>query len=260
MAMWLLLLIAPAWADCVTVPTPDDLNGHLQAAETAYVDLEMTEADAAVDQALFSLPCVDELLPPDLAARYHRVLGLRLYGAGEEQQAMRAFAAAKQLEPNHVLSKDLVPTGHVLREQYDRLTALGQTRAVAEPRYGTFAFDGSLGIQRPVDRFTLFQQLDEEDAIIETRYLGPGDLLPDYERKPKFRAPIIASTGAGLVAAGALYAVALGAAANWKNSDFASEADLLDARRRVNTLAGVSIGVGSAALAGGGFALLWTER
>ena len=227
---------SPLLADCPKTHGLEDLATHLEAAEAAYADLNIPEVDAAVDRAMFALPCVPELLSPELSAHYHRILALRLFGEGREQDAVKALAASKQLVPHYELPETLLPAGHILRERYEALPRSGPSTRVPRPKKGGVAFDGLLGVNRPRDRYTILQFTDSNGKVVSNEYLGPEDPLPKYPSVVDLGPTLSIVGGSTLLAGGAMFAVAATMASQWKKTDFENEQELLDRRDQINAL------------------------
>ncbi len=110
-AFALLAAWSPAEAACTTSYAPAELEQRLGAAEAAYVALDVDAFRAAAEEARLLLPCLGGALAPSVAARVHRVEGLRLYAGGDEAGARLSMAAARRHMP-------------ALRHAAERLAAL----------------------------------------------------------------------------------------------------------------------------------------
>ena len=93
-AVWLTVADARA-ADCPKPVAPADWGAHLDAAERAFSSLDEVSFDRTMEEAGLDLACLSAPLSPAQAARYHRLVGLRLYVRDDEASASLAFAAAR---------------------------------------------------------------------------------------------------------------------------------------------------------------------
>lgn len=213
----------PALAsDCAEDIDPARWSVHLDQAEAAFSALDEAAFDKEMDVAAIELPCLSRPLRPDQAARYHRLIGLRLYVRDEEDAARAAFAAARAVEPMGALPSALLPPGHAARALADSATTPGRTESVLQPKDGALWFDGVPGTERPADRPTVIQ-LELEGAVATSRYLAPGDAMPTYQPAP-LASPVVRrrlglGVGIGLgVGSAALYGLAAASAAQFEGS------------------------------------------
>ena len=184
------------------------------------------------------LPCVEEPFTAPDAARYHRVEGLRFYLAADEDQARTYFAAARFAQPDYKLPTSLVPAGHPAQQLYDGADSFTTATEVVAAPLGGLTFDGRASLDRPATRPTIVQVLNEGGGVVVTALLEPGDPMPTYEEAPaeeskpvepkpveptlsteiveqpappqptnSSRRAVLALSGAGLAAGGALFAV-----------------------------------------------------
>lgn len=264
---------AQGGSSCSSAWSADALTARLDAAEASFRELDVSGFGLAMDDVVLQLPCLDELATPELAARTHVMLGLRQYVSGEEERAARAFAAARRANPEHQLPAGLLPEGH---EVYDLFVSIptenARTEELYPPEEGELRFDGAASLARTTDWPTLMQHVGPAQDVQLTRYLLPGDSLPDYgaripEPPPIAALPFIRSKAqlgfasgavAGALATGGLYL----AAANQEGffdgpiGPRTSEADAQLHRSRANGLT-VACGVtGALTLGAGGLAVL----
>lgn len=251
----------PALAsDCAEDVDPSRWTQHLEQAEAAFSSLDEATFDKEMDLAAIELPCLARPLRPDQAARYHRLVGLRLYVRDEEDAAREAFAAARAIEPMGALPSALLPPGHAARALADSATSPGRTDAVLQPKGGELWFDGVPGTERPADRPTVVQ-LELDGAVATSRYLAPGDAMPPYAAaplaSPVVRRRLALGVGIGLgVGSAALYGAAAASAAqfegplsaeDWDRQEVEGLADrtnrLVYASAATGALGGVSIGL-----------------
>ncbi|MBM4369249.1 MAG: hypothetical protein FJ102_23760 [Deltaproteobacteria bacterium] len=200
---------SPAQAACATTYAPAEIESRLAAAEAAYVALDVDAFRAAAEEARLLLPCLAGALAPSVAARVHRVEGLRLYAGGDEAGARLSLLAARIADPSYRFPDELLDPAHALRVAYEAMPGVeGKLSPVPSPRHGTLVLDGLESRQRPGDHATVFQVLDEARAPLSTTYLRPGDPLPDYARRPPSQVPLLVGAGVAVLGAGVLYGLA----------------------------------------------------
>jgi len=188
--VWWLAASALA-SDCPAPVAPSELGVVLDAAETGFASLAADVFADRLDEAALLLPCLDGVVAPSLAARWHGLLGLRLYTAGRAGDARASFASARAADPGWGLSEALVPAGHDVRSLVgDPSAAVGD--AMDPPAAGQLFVDGAESEVRPADRPAVVQWLDA-GTIGFTSYSWPGDALPPYPRALQDTAPTLAT-------------------------------------------------------------------
>src|SRR5204863_74020 len=85
-------------------PPPE---ASLREAESAWSALAVQRFDGVMDSVALTLPCLDAVVTPSVASRYHLLQGLRLYAAGDERRAVLAFAAARWADRDATVSDAL---------------------------------------------------------------------------------------------------------------------------------------------------------
>ena len=244
--------------ECVKPVTADELNKTIEAAETAFIELDEDGfRDKVNDAAGLLLPCVSEALDDATVARHHRLMALHLMAMGDESGAFAAADAAKAADPEYVWPDDLLNAEHPLRIHYEAAEPSKKTRRVPEPRQGSIAFDGEHTRNRPAFQPTVAQIFDAQGLALSTTYLASREPLPPYRAIPRRRNTLIVASGSALVIAGSLYGMAFAQRSNLFTSakDQSVAADDLNAKRdRTNALTlasgaflGISIGTGVAA-------------
>jgi hypothetical protein len=249
--MWLSLLTA---VFACSEPTPvEGLVDALAAAEAAYAELS-DDAPFLLDRVSVVLPCVAEPLTPPLAARVHRLQGLRLW-AVDRTLAVGALRAARELDPQARFSEAMLSPDHSARAVHEGWSGRSATERVPAPRTGALWFDGQPGRARPTERPTLFQHGGA------TSWVPPEDPLPTYEVRGKPVVPVAVAAGvAGLAAAGS-YGAAWGARGQATQAAAAGDRAAADAAVvRTNTMTAVAATSGATALVLGGLAAWWGAR
>jgi hypothetical protein len=213
-----------------------------------------------MDSVALTLPCLDAVVTPSVASRYHLLQGLRLYAAGDERRAVLAFAAARWADRDATISDALVPEGHAIHELFASLPIDGaDTDSLLPPRGVRLVLDGTERSVRPHDWPTLFQI---EGSDVETVYLLPGEPTPVYPAvdPPVEALPFVHSKsqlvflGTGAVAAvvsGVFYALAASSAQTFQADQPSwDRADLEAQRAQTNTWAAASGVAGGVAVGG----------
>ena len=232
---------------CVSRSTPEAIHAVVDRADTAFASLDADAFTAATEELTLTLPCLSGLADPVLAARVHRLQGLRHYMHGQTEDAVHSLTAARALEPSFVFADDFLPPSHELRQSYESLdTAPPPTKRVSEPREGgSLYFDGTATLKRPEDRSTLYQRVTAEQLVAETRYLQATEPLPAYSAIPRLRNRLIFSSAAS--AALGVGAYALSWSLHNQFEDGANRAVLEDLQGRTNATFGVALGLGAVA-------------
>lgn len=272
MVLWSVSLgLSRAHADevCADRFPLDALATELDQAEQAFRELDEAGFDQSVHRAALVTRCLDRTLTPLLAARLHWVSGIQLYLQREPQRAAFSLAAARTLEPIWTLSEGVLPRGHELWELYRKQTLGAELVSQPRPRAGTLWFDGVETVARPTDRATVVQHVVEGDRVAVTRYLLPGEGMPDYganvaspdlggsaqmvgpqRTRTRLVHPWLAAS-AGAAAAGALgsFLIAKQSEARFMADDPATTLDDLDQlRARTNRAGAASTGLTVAAV------------
>lgn len=240
------LLALPALAQ--DAPCPDgqvgtvELTRALGTAEAYFSSLNVDGFKRATDEARALVPCLDEPVPRTLAAELHRFQGIRAFVDRDLAAAQRSFTSARSIEPDYSFPTYLVPEGNPLLAQYAAADPTDPaTRKVGKPRKGRLQFDGEPSLDRPTERPTVAQHLDERGRVVSTAYLAPGDTLFAYEielvrpwEKRKMR-----WAGASMGSSALLWASAWQARSTYESPTL--QHDQLDAQRdTVNSLTATS--------------------
>ncbi len=260
-----------ALAECGHDLSTADLVAMLEGAEWAYSQADLPGFSSATERIRAELPCLSEELPRNIAARVHRMVGLRGFVDRDPDVSTRAFAAARAIEPAYTFPSAMVPAGNPVLLDYNAVPIeAGQHDAVLAPADGYLVFDGRPDLARPRSWPTVVQFVASTGEVTDTLYLWPDQGLPVYEiasapvdadplpttgTEPVDRAvsvPLLAVAGGLAVASGALYAVSRAEHARYYDPA-TPIADLEGLRSQHNGLVWASRGAATgAALVGAG--------
>lgn len=259
----------PPASDCSARSSTGDVAAALELAEAAYADADLPALLAASDRAAEALPCVHELVSRPLAARYHRVVGLRAFVEAHPDQAERAFAASRSIEPSYSFPPEIVPPGNPVLDHYVSLTVdTPKTLPVDRPAQGSIWLDGRESLERSISWPVVVQLTDAGGAVTATAWVEPGDPLPAYMPAPisdsgplapgpqppappsalKRKAPWIAATAVSAAASATLFAVSRNAASTYRDPATTGEGRLDDLRGTTNGTLYASAGTALATL------------
>jgi hypothetical protein len=263
--MWWVWTATDAHAiECAERVSQAELAGRLDSAEKAFADLDDAAFRDDVNEiAGLVLPCMGDLVPPDLAARYHRIMALHLEALGDTTDAGLAVAASRRIEPDYKFDDAVFPADQPVRVAWEAADPTPVTHKVPEPRSGSLAFDGHNGRERPTGVPSLVQVFDDDGTAISTSWLGPRDPLPTYRAIPRTRDALVVCSATGLVGGGVSlgFAWAERAALLGLAADPGAPAADLDARRgAMNLLSLVGTGLVGVGLGCGTGAALVGER
>ncbi|MEE2751496.1 MAG: hypothetical protein VX519_08690 [Myxococcota bacterium] len=167
--------------DCPAPTTNEGVEKLLGSAEQSLSEADFEGFQSAVQQASLAVPCMNETIQSQHAARLHQLHGIRLFVSEDAPAASTAFLAARVLNPESSVPS-VFPEGHEIYNIFGQLDVdAAQSQPIIPPKNGTVAFDGSESRFRPTDRPTLVQVVGPDSAILETVYTMPGEALPDFQ-------------------------------------------------------------------------------
>ncbi len=277
LSLMLLVAGAPAWAvflsprsSCAAPTSTADVQVALELAEAGYADADLVALEAATARASDALPCVVEPVSRSLAARYHRIMGMQAFVEGREDDAERAFAAARSIEPAYTFPPEVVPAGNPILDHYVALSVDSpKTLPVPLPAEGSLSFDGRQTDQQPLSWPSIVQLTDGAGAIAATAWVPPAGDLPAYrpaavdttattattvdpvdpggdsqtrQKTLTRKLPWLAGTAACAAATGTLFALSRSAASTYRDPETTGEAELDRLRGQANGLLYASAG------------------
>ena len=247
---------------CPSRTSLQDLSQNLEQAENAFIELDAALFSKSLEDLSIKLPCVRELIPTKLAARYHRVWGIHQFSQGDELQAFQTLQAARILEPDYTFPERMFPENHTLVVQYQRLKIKPRSNGrVPNARTLNIFFDGEKTRQRPAGQSTLLQISSKKGEVRTTEFLPIASPMPNYEAKQRLRKPLAIGTGVAALIAGAFLGASVSSRSTFNNEDPQyTRDDLTRLRKQTNTLAGISIAFTGAAVIGGTSILIVGDR
>lgn len=259
-------LAAPPPPGCTEATRSSAVLSAVAQAEAAYEALDQDAFVAASLAASSSLPCLGEVLSVGTASAYARVQGLGAQLAGEKATRQVWFRAAVALDPDADLGQLIAPPGHPLRVAWDeaRSAPQGERVDLSLPATTSALVDGKVSGTSPSDRPALIQILGPENQVLWTAFTWPAPTLPTARTlgltEPSVAAPpapaspsrgprrgLLLGSGASMLAAGGLYAVAAARHADWENPEndaLTSEAAIEHAAATINRMVYGSAGLG----------------
>ena len=167
--------------ECPTRYGSADVDARLGEAEHAFAQLQVDGFRTSRDRASLLLLCLEEVIRPEVAGRFHLIRGIDLFIAGDLAGAEEAFAAARAADPSAEFP-DIVPAGHSIRSTFAMIdTSSPVYQDLPAPVSGTLAIDGAAGRQRATGWPTIIQVTDEQGSVVWTAYLRPEHDVPHYE-------------------------------------------------------------------------------
>jgi len=253
LCLGLVLHVGAEAQTCPNRTTLADLEATMASTEAAFADLDVALFSSAMEDLSVKLPCVRDAIPATVAARYHRVVGIRLFTDGQELEAFQALQAARILDMSYHFPAGMFPPGHALVVQYNALDSRERTKGrELAPRDLRLFFDGAETRRRPAGRATLLQFATTDGVIRSTQFLQTTAPMPVYESRQRLRQPIAIGTTIAAGLAAALYGGALLSKTAVQNQNPRYDMDdLTRLKQRTNVLVGLSATFASLAVGGG---------
>ncbi len=254
-----------------------------EAAELAFARLDRAGLAAARADLDARVPCASEPLSPAAMARVHRAMALASFVDGNLARTTQALAGLFAAEPGHQIPSSVLAEQHPIRDQVPAaMLALRGDVGVPVPALdaGWIEVDGLASKTAPTQRAAILQEVDGQGKVVATHYWWPDTPSFDWvvllaptvvvssEASPTpspwaKRAPLLAATGATVIAAAVLTALAVDGRAEFDAVDpldgsatdderAALRTDLESLQAEVNTLtylgygaAGLGLGLGA---------------
>lgn len=226
LALFTIAAAAPNSA-CAQTWDAQGLRDAVEAADGYLVRLDAAGFLAAKNTVMLRLQCVTQPLERDLVGAVHRIVATAAYVEKKEGLVPTALAGLLSADIGYQMPVDLYPEGHPMRDLLPLAALLAQdpaSRPLATFGKGWLEVDGVHSYVVSTSRASVVQQVDEQGAVVETRYVWPGDDLgawngsvsslmvdppaPAVAKKKGARNGLIAGTAAGVVATSVLYGFA----------------------------------------------------
>lgn len=256
-------------APCAGPTTSEDLNAFMAAAEASFAGMSVPAFQQSRDSAEQALTCLDEVILPQDAAAYHRMMALDAFIHDDAEGMLGAYHAALLLQPAYMLPSSYAPVGHPLRDAYGAASQLAPG-GIEALDFGTTTLrvDGRPAKGLPTDRPAIAQTQSPDGSILWTAWLRPGDPLPypipaptelpaiPLPAPPQKPVPWLAvGSATSLALAGGAWAYAAAQNQDFDDPDTPYE-DLALLQTRANVSTGLAVGLGAVGIGLGSAALV----
>jgi len=249
--------VPSARAACPMPVTEDELLTTLDAAATAWSDLDVEGFRDRLDDAHAQLGCIDRVVSPSTAATVHRMVGLASFADRDSVAASMAFAAARAAAPETRFSTELVPPGHPIDVLFDAAPPI-EEQLQELPATGTGWVDGAATTSRLVGLPAVVQLGDPMGTLVWSGWLDAAAPPPPVPVAPPTKvvttatragpsAPLLLAASTTATGSIVLYAIAVSSARQHADPTTPYH-ELEPLRRRTNALVLASSGTAAAAL------------
>jgi len=184
----LFVLVFPvrAFAFCETSTTALQLQEAAKAGESAFSNMDK---ESLLEQTTLAreqiLPCLGESLSPEDIAGFHRLMALEAFTRKNDERVISELHAARRLEPGYDLHVMVPNPGHKIHGLYvaASMVADGEPQTVYPPKGGYVMVAGVRNAPRYTKTPTILQAYGPGGQLIETRYIQPGEALPQYQSR-----------------------------------------------------------------------------
>lgn len=218
------------------------IDALLRSQEVSFASLELDSFQVSFSQMEGQLSCVNERISTADAARIHRMTGIALFTEKKNDQAARAFAAARLLDPAWGFPES-IPEGIALRKVWESSLAEQKTEVVSVGLPGNWVVDGVVSTRRPSDWPALLQE-ERRGSVYSTQYLPPGQ-KPTQATPPRSPATAPLAIAAGTAALGGVATLVI---AGINHGSFDNERhtadELAELQTRTNSFGGTGVGLG----------------
>lgn len=201
---------------CEEPASIEEFHAAALAGEQAFSQVDLPALTRAREFALELIPCLDEPVPPEVAAEFHRMMAMAAFTRGDEALVLAEFHAARRLDTAYRIPPDVAPEGHPLVRLYAAAARdVAPDRAletIVPPVDGSVVVDGTRDALRPSGLSAIVQVYGSDDVLTHTQYLLPWDPTPrfgplpiDLERQRKQRRALAIATGSTALVAGGLH-------------------------------------------------------
>lgn len=184
--MWMSLMLLAGVASAQESPCDRrtrvaDLEQATQNAMSAFVAMDVTTFRAFEAEARVALACLDEQLSAKQAAAVHRLFAMGAFLSRDSEGAISAFRASRSVDPSGRVPAEVAPDGHPLDQLFDQANPLAaEPEPLTVPPLSSAYVDGSLATARPTTRPAVVQLSQSGGIVVDSRWLAPGDPVPDW--------------------------------------------------------------------------------
>lgn len=185
-ALFVLVFPVRAWAFCEEPTTVSQLEEAAKKGEEAFANMDK---ETLLEQTTLAreevLPCLGESLSPEAIAGFHRLMALEAFTRGNDERVISELHAARRLEPGYDLHVMVPNPGHKIHglNTAASMVADGDAQTVYPPKGGYVLVAGVRNAPRYSKTPTIIQAYGPGDVLIETRYIQPGEALPQYQSR-----------------------------------------------------------------------------
>jgi len=230
----------------------------LEAAATAWSDLDVDGFRDRLGDAHAQLGCVDQVVNPSTAATVHRMVGLAAFADRDTAAASKAFAAARSAAPGTRFSTALVPVGHPIDALYEAVPPMEEGLQEL-PATGAGWVDGVAATSRSATLPAVVQLGDPSGTLMWSGWLNasappppvplatPTASMSKTPNPTRYSTPLLLAAGTTAVGSIVLYAIAASSARQHADPT-TPYTELEPLRSRTNGLVLASSGTAAAAL------------
>ena len=182
--LWLSALAnATPITECPRPITSAEIVDASDRAEAQFAEQDPEGFDAAQKEVVERLGCVKDPLSPSDVVRVQRVVALGAFMHDDEPGMRAAIAGMVQVDIRARFPEAVVPAGHKLDKLIDELAGAthppgAALRTLAD---GWIEVNGSYAPSVHADVSATLQRLNNQGAVVETRYWVAGAPLGDWE-------------------------------------------------------------------------------
>jgi len=160
-----------AEASCERSVGEDELKTIIDSLELSFIKRDIESLQNTLEKSSQVIECLDTVISPELAARYHLFSGMSHWIQGQEEQAILAFSAAKTINPDQGIASTLFSEDHQIHTVYREAESLPSSKEKGKQAKNTY-FDGRKGITRPQEVPTIYQVTRGNTVVLSSVLIG----------------------------------------------------------------------------------------
>ena len=170
-------------AQCPRGYTSAEMRSAADSAEARFADQDPEGFAVAEKDTFDRLSCLADPLSPTDVVRVQRVLALSGFLAQDEAKMRAAVAAMASVDILAKFPEAVIPSGHKLGKLLDEYAGASHALGVPLRTFpdGWIEVNGAYAANAPTDLACTLQRLDNQGAVVETRFWMPGQSLADWE-------------------------------------------------------------------------------